>query len=351
MSKPASNTLPRLLMAAVTTALALIVVLPLTAEATSVTTSQHPPAFTFDATGYLPTGTIYVQVTPATDCNADSFDIAIAPVANSAPDDTTPPPPSSTILHDDVGQGTYSFSGLGWGKYTITVTTTCNHVPVQTHAAIIRTITMQVEPSTTQPGMPLPPPVFIPQFYTFPFGDVPTGAWYYADLVAAHKRGLISGKSAHTFDAMAEVTVAEAVKFAAVMHQINRTGTIKLTNGTNVWYSTYMTYAVQNGILSRDLSSIANDPVSRGMLANIFYYALPPTSYAAKNTVANGAIPDVPMSGPYATSIYSFYRAGILTGSDAARNYLPNDTILRCEAAVILNRMTDANARVSFTMP
>ena len=48
--------------------------------------------------------------------------------------------------------------------------------------------------------------------------------------------------------------------------------------------------------------------------------------------------------------IYTFYRAGILTGSDAAGTFHPASTIVRSEAAAILVRMYDASYRVNITL-
>ena len=52
----------------------------------------------------------------------------------------------------------------------------------------------------------------------------------------------------------------------------------------------------------------------------------------------------------FAAEIYEFYRAGILTGSDAKGTFHSASTIKRSEAAAILNRMFDASTRKSFTL-
>ena len=56
------------------------------------------------------------------------------------------------------------------------------------------------------------------------------------------------------------------------------------------------------------------------------------------------------MNDTYASEIYTFYRAGILTGSDAQGTFNPDSSIKRSEVAAILIRMYDANARQAVTL-
>ena len=72
------------------------------------------------------------------------------------------------------------------------------------------------------------------------------------------------------------------------------------------------------------------------------------TLVAGKNYYA---IPDVKATDKFAAEIYEFYRAGILTGSDAKGTFHSASTIKRSEAAAILLRMFEASARVSIDLP
>ena len=68
------------------------------------------------------------------------------------------------------------------------------------------------------------------------------------------------------------------------------------------------------------------------------------------NAVADNAIPDVKTGAAFAAEIYDFYRAGILTGSDANGTFHPADSIKRSEVAAILIRMYDSSARKSIAL-
>jgi len=76
---------------------------------------------------------------------------------------------------------------------------------------------------------------------------------------------------------------------------------------------------------------------------------LPIKALEAINNIADGALYDV--SHDYrANSIYTLYRAGILTGNDKYGTFNPNSTILRSEVAAIVTRMANKSLRKTFTL-
>ena len=187
----------------------------------------------------------------------------------------------------------------------------------------------------------------------FPFADVPSDSWYYSSVKAAWENGLIDGVTVNEFKPNATLTVAQTIKLAAALHQLDRTGEVSLKNSGANWYDSYVNYAVVNGIIEKDYANYTkaqmNAPVTRGEFVHIFHGA--EEAYKAINTVANNAIPDVKATDKFAAEIYEFYRAGILTGSDAKGTFHSASTIKRSEAAAILLRMFEASARVSIDLP
>ena len=187
----------------------------------------------------------------------------------------------------------------------------------------------------------------------FPFADVPSDSWYYSSVKAAWENGLIDGVTANEFKPNATLTVAQTIKLAAALHQLDRTGEVSLKNSGANWYDSYVNYAVVNGIIEKDYANYTkaqmNAPVTRGEFVHIFHGA--EEAYKAINTVADNAIPDVKTTDKFAPEIYEFYRAGILTGSDAKGTFHSASTIKRSEAAAILLRMFEASARVSIDLP
>jgi hypothetical protein len=200
------------------------------------------------------------------------------------------------------------------------------------------------------PPEPTPTPTPTPTLLPFPFTDVPDTAWYRDAVEDAWRMGLIDGKTPTLYMPKDNLTYAEAVKLAACMHQLYTNGAVTLANATggNAWYMTYVDYAKDNGIIDHDYEWSA--PATRAGYIEIFANALPDDALPPMNAVSNGAIPDVPMTHPQAAAIYKLYRAGILTGVDAAHNCNPDANIMRSEVATILVRMMDPTQRKSFSM-
>ena len=180
------------------------------------------------------------------------------------------------------------------------------------------------------------------------FTDVKDDAWYVDNVRVAYEYGLINGQSATRFAPDSSLTVAEAIKMAACLHSIYYTGSAEFAT-SQPWYSTYVDYALQNGILSAARSDYTQ-PASRAVFASVLAAALPADALTAINSIADGAIPDVSTSASYADAVYLLYRAGVLTGSDSAGRFLPTSTIKRCEAAAILTRMADPSLRQTFSL-
>ena len=189
----------------------------------------------------------------------------------------------------------------------------------------------------------------IEEEYVFPFTDVKTTDWYYSYVEAAHQMGLINGTSDTTYAPNTELTVAAAVKLAVCMNILYNGGNpnTDISVGTDVWYSTYMKYALDHGITDSDLSSRQGETITRSEYVYIFSKALPAEAFAEINNIPVGYIPDVPnCNTAEEKAIYKFYRAGIVLGTDDKGTFKPNSNISRAEVATILVRMMEASFRV-----
>lgn len=186
--------------------------------------------------------------------------------------------------------------------------------------------------------------------YSFPFVDITPDKWYYESVKAAHKMGLINGKDATTYAPEDNMTFAEAVKLAVYMNILYNGGdpSKEIAIGKDVWYSTYMNYALDNGIIDEDLTSRADEKITRKEYVYIFSKALPAEAFAVKNDIPSGSIPDVQEEKTAEDqAVYLMYRAGILAGNDAKGTFSPSANIRRAEVAAILIRMMDSATRVN----
>lgn len=180
------------------------------------------------------------------------------------------------------------------------------------------------------------------------FLDVPKEAWFYNSVRYAVERGIINGRDSGLFDPDGYVTVAEAIKLGACMHQLYYKGSVTLVNG-NPWYMSYVEYANQNGIINKTYTDY-DAKITRDEFVNIFFSALPSSEYTPINEIKSGSIPDVKETDPYHDRILSFYRAGIVTGKDDKGAFCPKDNILRSEVSALVERMLDKSTRKSFTI-
>ena len=218
--------------------------------------------------------------------------------------------------------------------------------------------TVRVSGRYTPPVDPVTPSVQtkpgVPERNPFPFTDVSRSSWYYDSVRTAWEKDLIDGVTRTLYKPDDTLTVAQAIKLSAALHQmLNNNGKVTLRNGSPYWYSSYVSYAVDNGIIEKMYLDYTpaqmNTPVKRNEFVHIFYGAM--SDYRQINTVADNKIPDVITTDTYALEIYTFYRAGILTGSDKNGTFYPTNDIKRSEVAAILSRMYDRTARKTVSLP
>ncbi len=185
-----------------------------------------------------------------------------------------------------------------------------------------------------------------------PFTDIRPSDWFYGDVLSAYAMGLISGMTETTYNPVGHLTIAQAIRIAACMHQYNEAGAVTLTNSTGRWYDSYVDYAVSNGIITKSAySGHYNDAATRADYVKIFYYALPAVEFTPIHDVPDGSIPGVSLDDPSGYEIYAFYRAGILRGYDNSGTFSPGNTIKRSEVAAIISRMMDNTSRLTTPYP
>ncbi|MBE6598459.1 MAG: hypothetical protein E7638_03340 [Ruminococcaceae bacterium] len=181
------------------------------------------------------------------------------------------------------------------------------------------------------------------------FDDVSGDDWFYEDVKAAYKLGLMIGKDERTFDTESGVTIAETVTIAARIHAIYTTGSDDFAP-SEPWYQAYADYASANGIIDRTTSDW-DEAATRAEFAVILANALPEEALAKVNRVSDDMIPDVDVSDTYGAAVYKLYRAGVMIGNDENGTFAPGSDIRRCEVAAIAARMAKKSLRKSIDLP
>ncbi|MGN1349569.1 MAG: S-layer homology domain-containing protein, partial [Anaerovoracaceae bacterium] len=178
-----------------------------------------------------------------------------------------------------------------------------------------------------------------------PFSDVSVNAWYNTYVAIAYSLGIINGKSADRFDPDANMTLAEAAKIAAVIHQFQQTGETYFPSYGSVWYQPYVDYCYDAGIISQSRTFNWNKNATRAEMAYLFanadtYGFMPNEDFPMTD------IPDVTTSTPFANEILYLYRSGIAAGSDEHYTYNPNANIRRSEVSALISRICMLGERI-----
>lgn len=210
-------------------------------------------------------------------------------------------------------------------------------------------------PTPSPLPMPTPSPSSTPQAAkpAMPFTDIRPGNRYYKSVLCIYEKGLITGMTPTLYAPGNDLSFAEAIKLAACLHQLYNEGSVSLESGS-IWYESYLDYCLEKGIVSRKPTEMGSH-VTRREFVEIIYNAMPEKEYGAINIIPEGSLGDVDISSVWGEKVYVFYRAGILTGVTkdsvhAVHDFVPEDYISRAEAASLINRMLDEDARIPFVV-
>jgi len=178
------------------------------------------------------------------------------------------------------------------------------------------------------------------------FSDVTAGSWYESGVKTVYEKGIMGGMSGNSFSPSGTVTWAQAVTIASRIHSIYH-GT-EIPAGTGAWYTIYVEYAKEKGILPStvpDGADVASEMISRQELAGLFRSVMSETDLPVVN---NADIPDLQEVLPqFQTAVEDLYAAGIFTGKNGGK-FDPNGQATRAEIAVVITRLLYPDQRVSF---
>ncbi len=180
------------------------------------------------------------------------------------------------------------------------------------------------------------------------FSDVKTSDWYYDGVKTVFETGLMTGVSNTIFDTESTLTVAQGITIASRINSIYFGRDILDVSDGKKWYDKYIHYALDNAIILEDSFDNYDRPLKSYEMVTILYNALPSEYFETINNILS--IPDINSSLPYYSQVLTFYNAGILNGNDKYGTFLPESSITRKRAAVIISRITNKALRLSFEL-
>ncbi len=181
------------------------------------------------------------------------------------------------------------------------------------------------------------------------FEDVGTADWYNLNAALVYELGLMNGVDGQHFDPSGNVTIAQAVTLAARIHSTYNDKTVRTAKSSELWYQPYADYAKSNKLLPFEITDY-DGYVSREQFASLLANSVKSADLQPISVIADNAIPDVKLTDTHAEAIYRFYRAGVLTGSDAYGSFYPYSHISRAEAAAIITRIVCPELRTPITL-
>ena len=166
------------------------------------------------------------------------------------------------------------------------------------------------------------------------FADVIEGKWYYGELLEAKSLGLIKGMGDNLYNPEQPVSVAEIIAMAVrIKNSVGGTNTEITNSPVGKWYSSYVTFAANSGLIKPDDFDNFERNATRSEVAYIFA-----NIFGEVETVGNTIISDVDESTKYCDEIHKLFALGIVNG-DGNGAFRPDDSITRAEAAAILLRV------------
>lgn len=170
------------------------------------------------------------------------------------------------------------------------------------------------------------------------FSDVPEGSTFYDNVRQAVESGVMVGQTPERFGVRGQLTRLAALIIACRVNGIYETGKPPvLTDESGDYLAPCLAYAEQHG-LTVPFTSVTG-AVTRAEMAALLGSALPDAALEEINAVADDSLPDIRLSDEFGPAVYRLYRAGVLTGSDAAGSFRPDATISRGAAAAIATRL------------
>ncbi len=184
---------------------------------------------------------------------------------------------------------------------------------------------------------------------TLPFTDVPRREWYYTQVADAYEMGLMKGKTASSFDPLANISRAEVIMVLANIAKANTdfydVWLYDFEDGDpDAWYANSVGWAYANGIVAgfddgtiRATANITRAEIVKmvGKFVEVMLYDLSETNPDVAFT------DDGKIASWYKAELYAVAKAGVIKG-DNKGYFNPSRNATRAEAATIAVALTRA---------
>ncbi|MFP4698493.1 MAG: S-layer homology domain-containing protein [Eubacteriales bacterium] len=164
------------------------------------------------------------------------------------------------------------------------------------------------------------------------FYDVSEDTWYYPYVSKLVTQDLIQGYSAQTFKPMNEITIAEFIKLTLDSLSFN-----KNSDDYDVWYTPYISEALDLNIISEGEYNDYNRPITRKEMTKIIIKALDEDTQRGELDFADAGEID----SEYVPYIYKAVELGLISGYPSDNTFGPNKLTTRAEASKLFSLLSD----------
>ena len=181
-----------------------------------------------------------------------------------------------------------------------------------------------------------------------PFSDVKEKNWFYNSVKFVYDEGIINGYTDGTFKPKENLTRAEFVTILGRLAGATSTTRDTFTDTKkNTWYSEYIGWAVENGIITGfpDNTFRPNDKITREQIAAAIsrYIEAEGINMPRRSTAPDNFADEGKISKWAKEYMEVLRRAGIFNG-DQSENCNPQVNISRAEAATVIVNLIEAEA-------
>lgn len=169
------------------------------------------------------------------------------------------------------------------------------------------------------------------------FSDVSASAWYYQGVETSYNKGILVGYGNGFFGPGDNITWAEAIKVAAVIHARYYANAIETEPKTGErWYAPYYRYCSRHGLLP-EATTAYEDParqIDRKNLAYLFAQVVDETELPSISDISIGDESEI--DAYYLDSVKLMYSSGVMRGVNSDHVFLGDTTATRSELAQVI---------------
>jgi len=190
------------------------------------------------------------------------------------------------------------------------------------------------------------------QNQTIRFSDVPSSHWAHDTIMEMTKAGMFKGSSEPVNGVgifLPDKTMSRAEFLIVALRAAYPAEAKEIQNAKGTWWQNYYDFALEKGILKRfELGNGSlSSPMTREEMAMVMVRCLSAMGEEATDLVAVSQIADYNKIGYYYKDyVRQCFSLGLICGVDAKGTFAPSRSLTRAQAATVLCRLIDKDARI-----